>query len=66
MRCDMATTSIKVLKRQAARCAVLAEQTQDHESRERYRRLEQMYLQFIEAEEHSSSKLPDSSIQPAA
>lgn len=41
----------KNLRRQAARCADLAKQTQDAESRERYLRLEQMYVHLAETEE---------------
>ncbi|HEX3339508.1 MAG TPA: hypothetical protein VHT68_10070 [Pseudolabrys sp.] len=43
--------SAKLLRRQAARCAGLAKQTHDDESRERCQRLEQMYLHLAEAEE---------------
>jgi hypothetical protein len=62
----MAAASIKVLKRQAARCAALAKQTQDDDSRERYLRLEQMYLQFIAAEEQGQLGSGGDNIQPAA
>jgi hypothetical protein len=41
----------KCLKRQAATCAALADATYDEESRERYLRLEQLYLALAEAEE---------------
>lgn len=41
----------KGLRRQAARCATLAAKTYDEESRVRYLRLEQTYLQLAEAEE---------------
>jgi hypothetical protein len=41
------------LKRQAATCASLADATQDEESRERYLRLEQLYLTLAESEEPS-------------
>jgi len=41
----------KGLRRQAARCATLAAKTYDNESRLRYMRLEQTYLQLAEAEE---------------
>ena len=36
---------------QAAKCATLAKQTQDEESRQRYLRLEQTYLHLAESEE---------------
>ena len=39
------------LKKQAARCQALAKQTHDEDGRQRYLRLEQMYLQLAEAEE---------------
>ena len=41
------------LKKQAARCQALAKQTHDEEGRQRYLRLEQVYLQLAEAEERS-------------
>ena len=41
------------LKKQAARCQALARQTHDEEGRQRYLRLEQMYLQLAETEERS-------------
>ena len=41
----------KCLRRQAATCAALAEATYDEESRERYLRLEQLYLALAEAED---------------
>ena len=44
----------KNLRRQAAKCADLAKQTQDSESRERYLRLEQMYVHLAETEERTS------------
>jgi len=44
----------KNLRRQAAKCAALAQQTQDSESRERYLRLEQMYVHLAETEERTS------------
>jgi hypothetical protein len=62
----MATASIKVLRRQAARCAALASQTQDDDSRQRYQRLEQMYLQFIAAEEQAQPNSAGDNIKPAA
>lgn len=45
------TWTAKRFKSQAATCAVLARQTHDEESRERYLRLEQMYLDLAETEE---------------
>lgn len=41
----------KSLRRQAATCAALAAATHDEESRERYVRLEQLYLHLAESEE---------------
>ena len=41
----------KCLRRQAATCAALADTTYDEESRERYLRLEQLYLALANAEE---------------
>ena len=38
-------------RRQAATCAALAQLTHDEESRQRYLRLEQMYLHFAETDE---------------
>ena len=41
----------KRFRRQAATCAILAAQTHDEESRQRYLQLEQTYLQLAETEE---------------
>jgi hypothetical protein len=41
----------KKFRQQAARCSVLAEQTHDDDARNRYLRLEQLYLQLAETEE---------------
>jgi hypothetical protein len=41
----------KRFRRQAATCAILAAQTHDEESRQRYLRLEQTYLQLADTEE---------------
>ena len=46
------------LKKQAARCQALAKQTHDDDGRQRYLRLEQMYLQLAEAEERGDSPSP--------
>lgn len=46
-------TTPKCLKRQAATCAALADATSDEESRERYLRLEQLYLTLAESDEPS-------------
>ena len=57
------------LRKQAARCAALAKQTHDDEARQRYRRLEQMYLQMAEAEERDGSTravIGGSNLNPAA
>jgi hypothetical protein len=53
------------LKKQAARCQALAKQTHDEEGRQRYLRLEQMYLQLAAAEEGSDAP-GTTGIQPAA
>ena len=47
----------KCLRRQAATCANLAKETYDEESRERYMRLEQLYLQLADSEEDSTDPL---------
>jgi hypothetical protein len=47
----------KRLRRQAARCAALATQTHDEEGRQRYLRLEQMYLELAETEDRESSPM---------
>ena len=58
------------LRRQAVRCAALAKQTHDDEARQRYLRLEQMYLQMAEAEERADSAprgaIGGSNLNPAA
>ena len=41
----------KCLRRQAATCADLAMQTDDDESRERYLRLQRLYLQLADSED---------------
>ena len=60
----------KRLRKQAARCAALAQQTHDDEARQRYRRLEQMYLQMADAEERADSPIhaaaAGNNIKPAA
>ena len=60
----------KRLRRQAATCAALAKQTRDEDDRQRYLRLQQMYLQLIEAEERAGSPMApatrESGIKPAA
>ncbi len=52
--------SAKNLKKQAGRCAALAQQTHDDDARERYLRLEQMYLQLVETEERAAQPVVDS------
>ena len=47
----------KRLRTQAARCAALAKQTHDEEGRQRYLRLEQMYLELAETEDRESSPM---------
>ena len=44
------STAIR-FRRQAAKCATLVKQTHDEECRQRYQRLEQMYLHLAEEEE---------------
>jgi hypothetical protein len=60
----------KRLRTQAARCAALASQTSDEEARQRYLRLEQMYLELAETEDQSSSPIravaSQSDMKPAA
>ena len=59
-RCNICPYSVKTssfdltsgsLRTQAARCAALAKQTHDEEGRQRYLRLEQMYLELAETED---------------
>ena len=52
------TVSANRLKKQAARCQVLAKQTHDEDGRQRYLRLEQMYLQLAESEERADGPNP--------
>jgi hypothetical protein len=59
------TVNANRLRRQAARCQVLAKQTHDEDGRQRYLRLEQMYLQLADAEERSAAP-GTAGIQPAA
>ncbi len=56
----------KRLRKQAARCAALAKQTHDDEARQRYIRLEQMYLQMAVAEELADSPRSAAGNKPAA
>ena len=60
----------KRLRTQAARCAALATQTHDEEGRQRYLRLEQMYLELAETEERAGSSMraatSQGDIKPAA
>ena len=59
----------KRLRTQAARCAALAKQTHDEESRQRYLRLEQMYLELAETEDRDSpmrAAASQSDMKPAA
>ncbi|MDO9414286.1 MAG: hypothetical protein Q7T81_17075 [Pseudolabrys sp.] len=59
-------TTVKCLKRQAATCASLANQTDDEESRERYLRLEQLYLTLAESEEPPAMQAGPYSSESAA
>ena len=60
----------KRLRTQAARCAALAKQTHDEEGRQRYLRLEQMYLELAETEDREASPMravaSQSNMKPAA
>jgi hypothetical protein len=60
----------KRLRTQAARCAALAKQTHDEEGRQRYLRLEQMYLELAETEDREASPMravaSQSDMKPAA
>ncbi len=59
----------KRLRTQAARCAALAKQTHDEEGRQRYLRLEQMYLELAETEDRASpirAVASQSDMKPAA
>jgi DNA-binding TFAR19-related protein (PDSD5 family) len=49
--------TIKRFRNQAKRCADLAKQTHDDESRQRLMRLELTYLQLAETEEQLASQL---------
>jgi hypothetical protein len=51
------------LRRQAVRCAALAQQTHDDEGRQRYLRLEQMYLELADTEEQAGGQ---GNMKPAA
>ena len=59
------TVSANRLRKQAERCQALAKQTHDEDGRQRYLRLEQMYLQLADAEERSAAP-GTGGIQPAA
>jgi hypothetical protein len=52
------TVSANRLRKQAERCQALAKQTHDEDGRQRYLRLEQMYLQLADAEERGDSPNP--------
>jgi hypothetical protein len=52
---SMFMATARFLKRQAVKCAALAKQTQDGESRQRWLRLEQSYRQLAESEDRRSS-----------
>jgi len=60
----------KRLRTQAARCAALAKQTHDEEGRQRYLRLEHMYLELAETEDGEASPMQaaasQSNVKPAA
>jgi len=60
----------KRLRTQAERCAALASQTHDEEGRQRYLRLEQMYLVLAETEDRATGAVEavasQSDMKPAA
>lgn len=47
----------KVLRRQAAACGVMAQQTHDEESRQRCLQLQQTYLELAETEEQLAAPM---------
>ena len=49
--------STKRFRTQAARCAALAQQTHDEESRQRYLRLEQTYLHLAETKDQLDGQM---------
>jgi hypothetical protein len=49
--------TVKRFRSQAKRCAALAEQTHDEESRQRFMKLERTYLQLAETEEQLAGQL---------
>ena len=49
----------KCLRRQAATCANLAKETDDDESRERYIRLRNLYLQLADSEDDPADRAGD-------
>ncbi|MGA2568692.1 MAG: hypothetical protein ABSF41_17920 [Pseudolabrys sp.] len=49
--------TVKRFRSQAKRCAALAKQTHDEESRQRFMKLERTYLQLAETEEQLASQL---------
>ena len=63
LHCDCSIVEVPTLvianrlRKQAARCAALAKQTHDDEARQRYFRLEQMYLQMADTEERADSPI---------
>lgn len=59
------TVSANRLRKQAERCRALAKQTHDEDGRQRYLRLEQMYLQLADAEERTAAP-GTGAVQPAA
>jgi hypothetical protein len=56
----------KRFRRQAATCALLAAQTHDEDSRQRYLRLEQTYLQLAETDEQQAASASGHEQKPAA
>jgi hypothetical protein len=50
-------TAVTRFRRQAEKCATLANRTHDEDSRQRFRQLEQTYLHLAESEEQHPGQL---------
>jgi hypothetical protein len=55
----MNMASARFFRRQASRCAGLATETHDEESRERFHKLEQTYLHLAETEEQQLEEVSE-------
>ena len=53
-----AMASAKFLRKQAERCADLARQTTDEDSRKRYERLQRTFCYLVELEEQETAEAP--------